>query len=239
MDFKQQYKTEMQNISPSEEQCERIRTRVYAEIQNPQSIQTVQKRKKPLPLKAIAITGASAACLVLVSALALQILPKKLDFAYGTGGAAPNGICAMEETNKPDAADDMNAGLGIGSEECYSFAQSETMDSISGSGAKSQQYSAESYMKPSSAESLAPGSLVVKIVFTEDMSGFELVKGSESEKYALSNEAPLTADNEALLEEFPAINSNIEKLLFIYSSGNKMWVYDENRQFIGCFIQIS
>ncbi len=243
MDFKQQYKTEMQNISPTEEQCERIRAKVYEEIKDPQE---AKKRKKPLPLKAIAITGASAACLVLVSALALQLLPGKVKLSGGAYDAAPNGMYAME-ANRIDTADAVNEGLGDAAEtETYDSA---SLDPTADGSAKSDSRSSSAAQtipdneksgaagQSGATEPLAPGSPVVKMVFSEDMSEFEVYKGKISQKYELSNEAPLTADNEDLLEEFPAVNSNIEKPLFIYQSGDKMWVYNENKQFIGCFIQ--
>lgn len=244
MDFKQQYKTEMQDISPTEEQCERIRAKVYAEIQNPQSVQKTPKRRKPLPLKAIAITGASAACLVLVSALALQILPKKMNLSGGTCDVAPNGICAME-ANRINTADALNEGSGIAAETYDSASLDPTADGNTGADSKGafEDLDPSFSEKSGEGEYSVPSSLVVKpvvkIVFSEDMSECEVFEGSESQKYAISNEAPLTADKEDLLEEFPAIRSNIEEKLFIYASGDKMWVYNENKQFIGCFVQNS
>ncbi len=240
MDFKQQYKTEMQNISPTEEQCERIRAKVYEAIQDPRSERNKPRRKKPLPLKAIAITGASAACLVLVSALALQILPSKVKLSGGTCDAAPNGMYAME-ANRINTADAVNEGSGDAAEPYGSASLDPTAD---GSAQSDPNVSLSSQVLPGAeksgaSESLASDPLVVKMLFSEDMSECEVYRGSEFKKYALSNEAPLTADNEGLLEELPAVNSNIENPLFIYTSGDKMWVYDENKQFIGCFIQIS
>ncbi len=249
MDFKQQYKTEMQNISPTEEQCERIRAKVYEKIKDPQE---AKKRKKPLPLKAIAITGASAACLVLVSALALQLLPSKVKLSGGAYDAAPNGMYAME-ANRIDTADAVNEGLGDAAEtETYASASPDpTADgsaksdpreflspqSIPDAGKSGAAGNSGAAGQSGATEPSAPGSLDVKMVFSEDMSECEVYKGKISQKYELSNEAPLTADNEDLLEELPADSRNIEKPLFIYQSGDKMWVYNENKQFIGCFIQ--
>lgn len=55
MDFKDEYKNEMQNISPTEEQCERIRSEVMRKLQE----KTPVKRKKPLYLRIAAVSGAA------------------------------------------------------------------------------------------------------------------------------------------------------------------------------------
>lgn len=55
MDFKDEYKNEMQNISPTEEQCERIRSGVMRKLSENATI----KRKKPLYLRVAAISGAA------------------------------------------------------------------------------------------------------------------------------------------------------------------------------------
>lgn len=247
MDFKQQYKTEMQNISPTEEQCERIRAKVYEEIKDPRSERNKPRRKKPLPLKAIAITGASAACLVLVSAIALRTIPKMENLLGGAYDASPNGKFTMEEANRINTADAENEGSGFAAEPYDSAsldptadgsAQSESRGSISSQAIPGAGKSG-STEKSAATEALSPDSLVVKMVFSEDMSECEVYKGNNSHKYARSNKPPLTADNEYLLEELPAVSSNIEKPLFIYTSGDKMWVYDENKRFVGCFIKIS
>ncbi len=233
MDFKQQYKAEMQNISPSEEQCERIRAKVYEEIKNPQSVQNAPKRRKPLPIKAIAITGASAACLVLVSALTLQMTQKMDGVLEDVCSAAPNELYAMEESDGRSTDDDMSVGSEIGQQAYDNDLLSPTADGNSISNSK------DSFSEQTdSAKSAYASSLIIKIIFSEDMSKCE-VEGLKSQNYAISNEAPLTLDNEELLEEFPAIQSNIGETLFIYANGDKLWVYDENKQFIGCFIQTS
>lgn len=231
MDFKQQYQTEMQHISPSEEQCEKIRARVYEEIQKPQSVQMAQKHKKPLPLKAIAITGASAACLVLVATFALRFAIPSKESIYASGGAAPTEMY-QESARANDMYDIANYGT-ISSN--VAIAKQDTATS------ESKNTLLPEATENKSSESIGGDTVqvVLKIVFSEDITKCEIYKGDEYKKYALSNNAPLKTENESLLEEIPAINSSLNKTLFIYFKDNVMWVYNENKEFIGAFAEIS
>lgn len=231
MDFKQQYQTEMQHISPSEEQCEKIRARVYEEIQKPQSVQMAQKHKKPLPLKTIAITGASAACLVLVTTFALRFTLPSKESINTAGGAAPAEM-HQESARANDMYDIANYGT-ISSNVAivtHDTATSESKNTLLPEATENK-----------SSESIGGDTVqvVLKIVFSEDMAMCEIYKGDEYKKYALSNNAPLKTENESLLEEIPAIYSSLNKTLFIYFKDNVMWVYNENKEFIGAFAEIS
>lgn len=234
MNFKEQYSNDMQHIIPTEEQCEKIRARVYQEIQKPQTIQMAQKRKKPLVLKTIAITGASVACLALVATVALKFSASNKFSENTAGGAAVN---TMWDSGK--AAND---------------AVPEAAQSLSGytvpTGGVTADTANDDYARPEAKESTPSSSIAqlpsaeqsstitVKTVFSEDMSECAMYKGDSEVKYALNNEAPLKSVDEKFLALLPAINSNIEKNLFIYFNDNKMWVYDETKQFIGCYSEI-
>lgn len=236
MDFKQQYQTEMQHISPSEEQCERIRAKVYEEIQKPQNVQMpqmVQKHKKPLSLKAIAITGASAACLVLVTTFALRFAILSKESVNTAGGAAPAEMYQESETARAnDMYDIANYGT-ISSNVAIVTHDTATSES------KSTLLPGATENKSSEHIGADTVQVVLKIVFSEDMAMCEIYKGDEYKKYALSNNAPLKTKNESLLEEIPAIYSSLNKTLFIYFKDNVMWVYNENKEFIGAFAEIS
>ena len=91
MSFEEQYKKEINEISPSEEQLERIRAGV---------MQKLQKKKKPLYLRVAAISGASAAALVIVAA-AVFALPRVKNDMNNFVGNSPNNA----ETNGNGTAD--------------------------------------------------------------------------------------------------------------------------------------
>ena len=91
MSFEEQYKKEINEISPSEEQLERIRAGVMRKL---------QKKKKPLYLRVAAISGASAAALVIVAA-AVFALPRGKNDMSNLLGNSPNNA----EMNGNAAAD--------------------------------------------------------------------------------------------------------------------------------------
>ncbi len=71
MKFKDEYKKELNNISPTEEQCERIRSGVAKKIAETAHV----KRKKPLYLRIAAVSGAS----ICAAAVLIVVI-------FGTGG---------------------------------------------------------------------------------------------------------------------------------------------------------
>ena len=103
MDFKEEYKNEMQKFSPTEEQCERIRSGVMQKLAQNAPIQ----RKKPLYLRIAAISG-TAVC---AAAVAVIIFTGAFS-SFKTGGsdnmtAAPNNganIMAGGNTNEGNAS---------------------------------------------------------------------------------------------------------------------------------------
>lgn len=70
MKFKDEYKKELQKISPTEEQCERIRSEVAKKLAESAPV----KKKKPLYLKIAAVSGASicAAAVLIVVAFGMR-----------------------------------------------------------------------------------------------------------------------------------------------------------------------
>lgn len=238
MNFKEQYSNDMQHIIPTEEQCEKIRARVYEEIQKPQTIQMAQKRKKPLPLKAIAIAGASVACLALIATVALKFSAQNSFFSTETaGGAAVNTIVSYGNFDK--AADNAVSNVAHSMSEASNTVGGVTADNANEDCARPEAKdsigSSSSTQLPSTEQASA---IDVKLVFIEDMSECTIYKSYAEVKYALNNNAPLNSTDEKLLVLLPAINSNIEKTLFVYFNDNKMWVYDEDKQFIGCYSEI-
>ncbi|MCH5206842.1 MAG: hypothetical protein J1F09_07790 [Oscillospiraceae bacterium] len=108
MRFEEQYKKEINEISPSEEQLERIRTGVMRKL---------QKKKKPLYLRIAAISGASAAALVIVAA-AVFALPRGKNNMSNLLGNSPNNV----EMNGNAAADfEPNGGAASEGNNIFDF----------------------------------------------------------------------------------------------------------------------
>lgn len=227
MNFKQQYQTEMQHISPSEEQCERIRAKVYEEIQKPHSAQPARKRK--IPLKAIAITGASAACLVLAATFALRFtLPSMMDGSTAVNGS-PKELYQEPARNNESSEEEANGASAYSpttAQDCAA-AESKSYSKPSDEGNKVAEFVADSM------------ETALKIVFSEDMTKCEIYKGGEYREYALLSDAPLIAENKLQLEEIQAVGGSLDETLFIYSEDNMIWVYDEDKEFIGTFAEVS
>lgn len=116
MKFQEQYKAEMNSIEPTEAQREKIYAAVYNQINNGEASQPKKlapSRKKPLPLKTIALAGASAACLILVAGFVIRFttmmdaasggaMPGNSISAPTAEDAAPEGIL-NDYINKPEA----------------------------------------------------------------------------------------------------------------------------------------
>ncbi len=218
MDFKQQYKTEMQNISPTEEQSERIRARVYEEIQKPQE---AKKRKKPLPLKAIAITGASAACLVLAATFAFRFTHNGIMLENAKAGsridANVNDIAAPAAEPAAECNEGNVGGDGMDA----------TAEYIASAPGKSLQADVFSY----------GNAAALRIELNEDFSKCTLYSGDEVKTYALSNEAKPTDNDEKLLTEIPKDRNNLGKKLFVCIEDSKIRLYDQNKKFLGAFVE--
>lgn len=118
MSFEEQYKKEINEISPSEEQLERIRAGV---------MQKLQKKKKPLYLRVAAISGASAAALVIVAAAIFALPRAKNDMGHLLGNSPNNA-----ETNGDAAADyEPNGGAASEGNNIFDFDFGNIGDSIS------------------------------------------------------------------------------------------------------------
>lgn len=214
MDLRQQYKNEMQRIAPSEEQSERIRARVYEEIQKP-----LKAPKRKLPLKAIAITGASAACLVLAATFTLHFTLEK--------EALVNPVA--------DEALTQNDGIAIGNDAGESAGAAKTIS--------------EGYDPATDRSVSAPGkslladvysieyAAALRIELNEELSECVVYSGDDVKTYALSNEAKLTDDDEKLLTKIPKDRSSLGEELFVCIKDGKIWVYDRNRDFLGAFVE--
>ncbi len=95
MKFKDEYKKELNKISPTEEQCERIRSGVAKKIAESAPV----KKKKPLYLRIAAVSGAS----ICAAAVLIVVI-----FGMGGGKRIATGLLTNEGNNA--AGSNINAG---------------------------------------------------------------------------------------------------------------------------------
>lgn len=213
MDLKQQYRTEAQQLTPTEEQCERIRARVYEQIRQPDE---PLKRRKPLPLKAVAIAGASAACLALVATVVVRSLPSK-DLNNATGNAG----FQVAESDKTE-------GMGFdtaltGTAACDDSAANEDLRStVTGS---------PSFMGvPNQA---------VTIEFSEDMSECVVRLGDSSKEYALCDEdmTDCHVEEAKTLIDLSEDRNNLGSRLYFCVENVRLEVYDQDKKLLGVYAE--
>ncbi len=237
MDFKEQYKSDIEQISPSEEQCERIRARVYEEIRNQQVIGEAQKpqiikaRKKPLPLATIAITGASVACLVLVATVVLKNqIGFKSEIGTSGGNAASEVSATSASENYTDDSDGFTLQAYVSKPENIASDEAqennfEMYDQADGSP-KNIQSCSDSAMSSTNNP--------VKLTFAEDdtctayfKAGTRIYKLAEYFRSLPADTKPATISAE---------NNSLGKTLRVYFTDNEMIVCDENDKIIGVYV---
>ncbi len=114
MKFQEQYKAEMNSIEPTEAQREKIYAAVYNQINNGEASQPKKlapSRKKPLPLKTIALAGASAACLILVAGFVIRFTTKNSFMMNAASGGANGGAMPGNSISAPTAEDAAPEGI--------------------------------------------------------------------------------------------------------------------------------
>ncbi len=214
MDFRQQYKNEMQHIVPSEEQSEKIRARVYEEIQKP-----LKAPKRKLPLKAITITGASAACLVLAATFALNFTLEKEALDNAAGGGTLNRIY--------HSADNYTAPSAKPAAECNEGNAGGGMDATA-------DYTPSAPGKSLQTESIAFG---MRIELNDKLSECTVYNGDEVKTYARSNEAEPASEDEKLLTQIPKDRNSLGEDLFVRIDGKKIRIYGQYKDFLGTYIE--
>jgi len=123
MNFKDEYKKEISKLAPDEEAAERIRKGVMERLSQPET-----PVKKPLPIKRIAVIGASAAaCLIIgLSAIAVHNQHYGNNFISGASPNASNG--GSQAPNFAGGANDAD-----GANACSSIPDNNAAEGISGS----------------------------------------------------------------------------------------------------------
>lgn len=177
MDFKHEYQSEMQRLSPTEEQIERIKNGVKKQLDEPQP----KTKKKPMYLKIAAISGSSvcaAAVLMFVFiGIAGNRIPGMSDMLAPTENNTANGLVGgvmnegaapplyYEDTGSAGGCTEDNAYNGIDYSKVHSETNSSKSQSISSSESSISAMPGSTGLGESSADQ---NSSIPFLVFSED-----------------------------------------------------------------------
>lgn len=235
MKFQEQYKTEMNSVEPTEAQREKIYAAVYNEINNGVASQPkvlTPNKKKPLSLKALSITGASAACVALVAGFAIGFNINQNNVMDATnGGAISSNAMPNSGTAAPSLRDDvaMESATSDGAEKAESGAPqySESFSNSLGSG--------ESENSPTASGSMLDIINVdtARLVFFGNCTECILYTNGEAYKYTLIQADDMLDGGTSLA--LPSENNNLAQTLYITLTSDTIKVVGENQTLIGLF----
>lgn len=229
MIFKEEYQKEMNRVSPTNAQCERIRNGVLGQISE------TEKRKKPLFPKIAAISSASvcaAAVLVVAAVGALKVVSKSsIDGITANEGFFNNvaGNAAPEMTNSPQSVlsqytDCVDKSYGITPD-----SGGETMYPSDSLGAGNDPGNNIGVGEPSAPSSAALAG--VELDFSEDFSMCEVTTNNKRTNYRASNRA---FESQILGEPIPA-GSELGITLFVQFYEDYLVIFTENEKIFGVY----
>lgn len=231
MDFKDEYKNEMQNISPTEEQCERIRSGVMRKLSETAPV----KKKKPLYFKIAAVSGAAvcAAAVVIVifagthSALHISgsknMIASPTDPGKGmTGGAANDG-------NTSDFSFDGSYSSVI---DCAP--NSEKNESPHSTLSSSYDYSQNSGDQGNDTPPMEGMSDSPYLTFSGDKSSCVVTRDGAAYTYYTSEDHIAGSSSE---DKAVAADSNLDMELFVQFDENIMTVFSKDGSLFGVYIK--
>lgn len=225
MDFKTEYQNELNKLSPTEEQCERIRSGVMQKLSEDMPV----KRKKPLYLKIAAVSGA-AVCAAAVAIVIFAGIKPKVNWS-GNSVISPSANGTMGNTAKGEDTNNAPANNGTDSDTISGF--DGTKSNGSDQGGTSAEQSAAQNASPNSGVSTPGGTAPSPyLTFPEDKSTCEAVLNGEIYEYrkadGISGEA-FSKDKAA------AAGSNLDTELFVQFDENIMTVFFADGTLFGVY----
>ncbi len=231
MDFKDEYKNEMQNISPTEEQCERIRSGVMRRLEE----KTPVKRKKPLYLRIAAISG-TAVC---AAAVAIVIFAGTHSAFHFSGSnnmvaspAAPGNGMTGGATNEGSASISSIGGANSSINDCAP--NSAKNDSSHSTQTPSNEYSQDSGDHGNETPPTGGVSSNPYLTFSEDKGSCVVTIDGATHTYYISDD-----HIGGLFSEYKAVvaDSNLDTVLFVQFDENIMTVYLNDGNLFGVYIK--
>lgn len=239
MNFKDKYQEEMKLISPTEEQLERIQNVVADRLAD--NRQT--RKKKPLYLKAAAISGAS----VCAAAVLIAVLARGTHLTDHLNAAAPNNAlgmasgdaagddrlsssqaqsidCGIESTDKliPDYSDDSNSICDASP----SMSNNTGTPTMIGSSSLYEMYS--QYGLSNDGTPL--------LIFSEDMKNCTAVIDSKQRDYKFITFKSI--NSAILIESFREVYANIDEKPFVNFDEDEMLIYFKGEKTVAIYSPI-
>lgn len=223
MDFKTEYQNELNKLSPTEEQCERIRSGVMQKL----SENVPVKRKKPLYLKLAAVSGAA----VCAAAVAIVIFAgNRLQNNFSGIALAPSANDAMGNTAKGEDINNAPANNGTDSDFMSGFDGTKS-DGADQGGTSADQMQGTS---PSSGAVSAPGETMPSpyLTFPEDRSTCEAVLNGKIYEY---RKADGISGESFAKDKAAAAGSNLDTELFVQFDEKIMTVFFADGTLFGVY----
>lgn len=250
MNFREEYKTEAQALTPSAEQCERIRAGVMKKLaENASEVPRAAKKKKPLFVKIAAVSGtvvcAAAVMIVVFAGLRHGIFPESADNAAGGNFASHEQYFGnANEPNAPDYNDDrigntsesLNGGTP-GVTQSPSAAGSYDTPGAAGSGFGNLPSLSQDPASPSDTgtgkPSDEPPSSEPHLWFSEDKSVCEFTVNGKTTVYRMYEGYTI---GEMTYEPVSA-ESNLGKELFVHFDNDIMVIFYNDGTVFGTYIK--
>lgn len=227
MDFKEEYKNEMQRISPSEEQCERIRAGVMQRL----SENVPVKRKKPPYLRITAVSGA-AVCAAAVAIVIFSAARVNLESNFSGNAMAPSANDSGYGITDKDFSFDTNLSLSSGATSGYS-----PDGEGAGNGNDFTQSAAQESSKGGNdigGPTAEPPTATPYLTFSEDKSSCDAkTDGIAYTYYIAENDSgsPYSGDEAAKAD------SNLDTELFVQFDENIMTVFYKDGSLFGVYVR--
>lgn len=252
MKFDKEYKNEMDRLSPSEEQIERIKKGVYERIEreNAGSVNAPKLNKKPLKIRSAAISGAACACAAALVIIAAGSYVKLRDREI-------NGIDSANHTvnNEGSLYYNMNDTQGVTVAGAASdFTDITDFCGSSGSSAEDKIESAAAETA-TSGEGIAPGgssgslssnapqsstaisSNIPHFAFSDNNELCTVTLNGKTADYVKSEiyESGENAINELNYGTFLSADSGLEEKLLVHFDENHLYVFYESGKLFGYY----
>lgn len=233
MNFKTEYKNEIQKISPTEEQCERIRSGVMRKLAET----APEKRKKPLYLKIAAVSG-TAVC---AAALLIVVFTGK---HFIINSDSKNEMTGNNYGNATAAGEDLDAGFNTGgAAEAPGNNITDSMPNSISPSSSDRGSTGGSILPGVTADPQSPNSEgiggasspnIPYLTFSEDKTVCSVTQNGETADYQRT--AP-PIDSMFISDLSISADSDLDIELFVQFDENKMTIFFKDGSLFGVYIK--
>lgn len=227
MKFKDEYKSAINEISSDEAVYERIQSGVMKKL---------SEKPKRMPLKALAISGASAAACAVIGLAAISVAPGPDNQYSGTNSSAPNLFASQDSVTGGgsfEAEDGHNSYSYSGFDHGYSVNNSDvaTYGEIA--------FPPELDQKNDTSEGYdglqVPDDSAPYLEFFEDGKSCTAYVFGGQRNYVLCGESNTNTGD--VPTSAVKIRSNTPKDVFVHFDERLLWIFDENLRILDVFVE--